>query len=131
MRKAAYQGKTLFGAYGSRKMRVYHGWKMWQWSRGDGQEGRQVWCQEQRVEVHILKEGRTESELEMAPGFESPPLVTYFLKEGHMTQTSHKQHCQLGTKYSNTGDLKAGGIYYSNHHSAPESPLSRGIETEV
>lgn len=54
------------------------------------------------------QEGRTESEPEMAPGFESPPLVTYFLKEGHMTQTSHKQHCQLGTKYSNTRDLKAG-----------------------
>lgn len=99
---------------------------------GRGQEERQAWWQEQRVEgSHPEPQGgRTESELEMALSFENPPLVTYFLKEGHMTQTSHKQHRQLGTKYSNARDLK-GGIYYSNHHSAPESPLGRGKEIEV
>lgn len=91
MTKAAYQGKSSFEAYGSRKMSLSWLENVAEEQGGGGRMGREAGMVAGELRVHILNRKKEEqSELEMSPGFESPPLVTYFLKEGHMTQTSHK-----------------------------------------
>lgn len=128
MTKAAYQGKTLFGAYGSRKMRVDHGWKTWQRSRGDGREGRQAQWQERSWGLTSWTARRKNREWTgNGTRFWKPTPSDILLEERSHDPNFPQTAPPTATKYSNAWDWAWGS---GERHLLFKPPQSSWVSTE-